>query len=98
MTIKSVATLIGELTVIAGVLVPVIVTMVRLVDGQRCQLRSEMLKIYYRYCDDEMIPQYSYENFAMLYKAYKALHGNSFIEKIWNDIQKWEITRKDVEP
>ena len=27
----------------------------------------------------------------MLYEAYKALKGNSFIDKIYKEIQEWEI-------
>ena len=80
---------------IAGVLTPVIVTFAKLVNATRCQLRSDMLSIYYNYCDDEAIPQYAYENFSYLYKAYKALRGNSFVDKIWRDIQDWEIIRKE---
>ena len=95
MTIERVATLIGSLSVIAGVVVPVIVLFARLIDATKCQLRSEMLRIYYQYCDEESIPQYAYENFSMLYKAYKSLRGNSFIEKIWKDIQNFEIVRKE---
>lgn len=96
MTLKTVATLIGEITVIAGVIIPIIVFMKKLANAQRCQLRSEMLRIYYRNCDSETIHQYEYENFSSLYLAYKALKGNSFVDKIWGEIQKWEIiTRRE---
>lgn len=92
----QVATLIGAFGTIGGVLAAVIVFMKKLADGQRCQLRSEMLKIYYRNCEAETIHQYEYENFSMLYAAYKALKGNSFIDKIWKEIQNWEIvTRRE---
>ena len=29
--------------------------------------------------------------FVMLYEAYKALKGNSFIDKIYKEVQDWEI-------
>ena len=96
MNLITVAALIGAVGTILGVLIPIIVFVKKLADGQRCQLRSEMLKIYYRNCESETIHQYEYENFAMLYDAYKALKGNSFIDKIWKEIQAWEIiTRRE---
>lgn len=60
-------------------------------DGERCVLRSEMLKIYYRHREDRVLHQYEYENFVYCYKAYKALKGNSFIDKIYEDIQGCEV-------
>ena len=35
--------------------------------------------------------QYEYENFVYLYEAYKALKGNSFIDKIYKEVQEWEV-------
>ena len=37
------------------------------------------------------IRQYEYENFLYEYKAYKALRGNSFIERIAREVAEWEI-------
>ena len=33
----------------------------------------------------------SFENFVKLYNAYKALGGNSFIDKIYEEIKTWEV-------
>ena len=60
-------------------------------EGMKCQLRSDMLRIYYRHREQEEIRQYEYENFLACYKAYKALWGNSFIDKIYKEIQTWEV-------
>ena len=89
--IKLVATFIGELLVIAGAITPIVANMRKISDGTRCQLRSDMLRIYYRNKEDRKIRQYEYENFVLLYDAYKALKGNSFIEKIHNEVVTWEI-------
>ena len=86
-----VVTLIGEIGVLLGVVIPVIVWIKRIADGQRCQLRAEMLRIYYRHQEDKRIRQYEYENFVYLYGAYKALKGNSFIDKIYKEIQTWKV-------
>lgn len=91
MNLTSIATLIGEIGVLLGVIVPVIVAIRKISTGTRCQLRSEMLRIYYHHHESGKIRQYEYENFVMLYEAYKALKGNSFIDKIYNEVRSWEI-------
>ena len=63
----------------------------KLVEGQKCQLRSEMLRTYYKHKDSGEIRQYELENFLLLYKAYKSLKGNSFIDKIHNEVIEWEV-------
>lgn len=60
-------------------------------DGQRCLLRNEILHIYYKYRDAKQIRQYEYENVVFLYRAYKALRGNSFVDHIYGEINEWEI-------
>ena len=61
-------------------------------EGQKCLLRSEMLQIYYRGKDNNnTLRQYEFENFVILYAAYKALNGNSFIDKIYDEVKSWEI-------
>ena len=52
---------------------------------------SIKLRIYYKYRKDKKIPQYEYENFVFLYEAYKALNGNSFIDKIYEDVHSWDV-------
>lgn len=91
MNLTTIATLIGEIGVLLGVIIPVIVSIRKIADGTRCQLRSEMLRIYYRHKDTEKIRQYELENFVMLYEAYKSLKGNSFIDKIYKEVMSWEV-------
>ena len=91
MNMTTVVTLIGEVGVLLGVIVPVIVSVRKIGNGTRCQLRSEMLRIYYHCHEKGVIRQYEYENFVMLYEAYKALNGNSFVDKIYKEIQDLEI-------
>lgn len=91
MTIGSVAALVGEVVAIVGFVVPVIVTVRKIGAGTRCQLRSEMLRIYYHNREREEIKQYELENFIMLYEAYKALKGNSFIDKIRDEVLDWKV-------
>ena len=86
-----VVTLIGEIGVLLSVIIPVILTVRKISNGTKCQLRSEMLRTYYHNRDSKTIRQYEYENFIYLYEAYKALKGNSFIDRIYDEIRTWKI-------
>ncbi len=88
---SDVTTLITEIGVIIGAIVPVIVVIVCLINGMKCLLRSEMLHTYYHNKDSGKIRQYELENFVFLYKAYKALRGNSFIDKIYEEVMSREV-------
>lgn len=89
--LTTITTLVAEIGVLLGVIIPVVNSVHKISDGQRCQLRSEMLRIYYHAQKSGEIRQYEYENFVMLYEAYKALKGNSFIDKIYKEVQEFEI-------
>lgn len=64
---------------------------INIIEGMKCQLRSDMLRTYYKNKDKKTIRQFELENFTMSYAAYKALGGNSFIEEVHDDVLKWEI-------
>ena len=84
---SNIATIITEITA----LIPVVVAIIYIMNGLKCLLRSEMLRIYYHHKETETIRQYELENFVFLYKAYKALKANSFIDKIYNEVMSWEV-------
>ena len=60
-------------------------------EGQRCLLRADMLRTYYKHSDEDQIRQYEKENFIFEYKAYKALGGNSFIDDIYDEVRRWDV-------
>lgn len=60
-------------------------------EGQRCLLRADMLRTYYKNRESDTIRQHEKENFIYEYKAYKALGGNSFIDDIYEEIRHWEV-------
>lgn len=60
-------------------------------EGQRCLLRSEIVRIYYRHRDDRQLREYEYKNMDQCFQAYKRLNGNSFIEHIHDEMKEWEI-------
>ena len=87
MTSTILTTIIAELSA----LIPFVLCLIRIINGMKCQLRHDMLEIYYHNKEDGIIRQYEYENFVMLYESYKALKGNSFIDKIYKEVQQWNI-------
>lgn len=91
MNAVTIIALVGEIVALVGAIVPVIVSVFKISNGTKCQLRSEMLRIYYHNRETKTIRQYEYENFVMLYEAYKALKGNSFIDKIYGEVKTWEV-------
>ena len=63
----------------------------RSIEGEKCLLRSEMLRTYYKHLPHKEIRQYEFENFIKLYEAYKSLGGNSFIDEINEEVRHWKI-------
>lgn len=86
-----VAGAITALAAAAGVIYGLLRWAKRITDGALCQLRSDMLRTYYRHRESQNIRQYEYENFIMAYEAYRALGGNSFIVKIYEEVKTWEV-------
>lgn len=91
MSITTIAVIVTEIATILGIVVPAIVWLRKVIEGQRCQLRAEMLRIYYKNKDRKKIRQYEAEHFDKCYHAYKALNGNSFIDQIYENAHEWDI-------
>lgn len=92
------ASVCSEVTVILGALALLIkpirhklLGLDKLTDALKCELRHDMLHAYYRHREDKFIRQYELEDFLYLYRGYKALGGNSFIDKIKGEIDEWEV-------
>lgn len=60
-------------------------------EGQRCLLRSQIVRTYYHNVDTQTLKQYEYENMIACYKAYKRLGGNSFVDHIHEEMETWTI-------
>ena len=96
--LASIAALCSEVTIILGaaalLIKPIrskLLGLDKLTDALKCQLRHDMLHTYYRHREDKSIRQYELEDFLYLYRGYKALGGNSFIDKIKSEIDEWEV-------
>ena len=89
--IHAVIAFLLEFVALISVVAAILTRIHKLSEGTKCQLRSDMLQIYYHNREKKVIRQYEYENFVLLYDAYKALKGNSFIDKIYSEVKEWEI-------
>lgn len=60
-------------------------------EGQKCLLRSEMVRTYYKHLDDKTLREFEFKNVEQCYAAYKSLKGNSFIDKIHSEMNEWTV-------
>lgn len=68
-----------------------LLNMTAIKEGLKALLRSRILEIYYKYEQDRTLRQYQREDVDRLYKAYKALGGNSFIDDIYEEMREWKV-------
>ena len=67
-------------------------TVEKLKDAQRCILRTNILRIYYKYLPTGEIPAYVFETLSKDYHAYKSIEGNTFVDDIWKIMsQEWKV-------
>ena len=90
-TYEFIRLIIIDIATIIAFMIPMFLAIKRLLNGIKCILRSKMLDAYYANKESGKIRQYELENFMALYKAYKALKGNSFIDVIYNEVITWEV-------
>lgn len=66
-----------------------------IVNGQQCQLRSDITAIYYRHSDvdEPTLREYERKNLDDLYDAYKALGGNHYVDDIYKTMRDWRVTK-----
>ena len=60
-------------------------------EGQRCLLRSEIVRMYYRHKEDRALREFEFKLLEQCYRAYKTLKGNSFIDHIYQEMMEWDI-------
>ncbi len=62
-------------------------------ETDRCLLRDRITEIYYKHYHEQQMRLYEYEDMERLYMQYKKLKGNSFIDKIWEEVQEWTVNK-----
>ncbi len=98
MTLQHIATTLGYLATVGGFLLFLWRFWKKIqgiADGQKCLLRSEIMAIYYRHCDEgePTLREYERKNLDALFNAYEVLHGNTFISDIYNkEMRHWHVS------
>lgn len=62
-------------------------------EGIKCLLRDRITQFYYSHCQQCEIHAYEFENIHLQYKVYKRLGGNSYVDKIYEEICEWNIVK-----
>lgn len=60
-------------------------------NGVVCLLRVKLIEYHSRYMEEGRISSHGYENWNLMYKAYKALGGNGMVEHMKDEINGLEI-------
>ena len=60
-------------------------------------LREKIMKIYYDNRADRKMTEHEHEALEQYYKDYKALNGNSYIDKYYNRMILWDVVADDYE-
>ena len=63
--------------------------------GSKDVLRQKIMSIYHQYKDPRQFPIYEKEALDELYKDYKKEGGNSYIDKYYSRMSRWEVTYPD---
>ena len=58
-------------------------------------LREKIMNIYHKNKHDRSMSEYEHEALIQYYKDYKALNGNSYIDKRYNRMRQWTIVYDD---
>ena len=56
-----------------------------------CMLRNEITTMYYKYTERESIPAHERENLVKLYTCYHSMHGNSYIDIIYEEMLELSV-------
>lgn len=59
--------------------------------GTKCSLRNDIVEIYEQCKPKKEITKYQLETVYLSFKEYKKLKGNSFVEKLVKEIEKFKI-------
>ena len=54
-------------------------------------LREKIMNIYHKNKHDRTMSEYEHEALIQYYKDYKALDGNSYIDKRYNRMKQWQV-------
>lgn len=64
-------------------------------NGVVCLLRVKLIEYHAKYTELNYITAHAYENWILMYKAYKALGGNGMVEHMKEEVQELHFKRKE---
>lgn len=59
--------------------------------GTKCSLRNDIVEIYEQCKPKKQITKYQLETVCLSFEEYRKLKGNSFVEKLVEEIKEFEI-------
>ena len=62
-----------------------------MIEATKCSLRNDILEIYDECKKDKRITKWQFQAIHYSYEQYKKLKGNSFVEELIKQIDKFEI-------
>lgn len=66
-------------------------------EGVVALLRTQLIDNHKKYMQQQSIPSYAFENWVLMYQAYKALGGNGMIEHMNEEIEDLPIRAAGTE-
>lgn len=62
----------------------------------KIMLQNNLTNTYFVYSAKKKIPDYVYKNWLNMFKEYKSLGGNDFIDTLANKMDDWEFVSTDI--
>lgn len=63
-------------------------------NGVLCLLRVKLIEYHDRYMTEGKVPSYAFENWILMYEAYKMLGGNGMIDHMKNEMEELQFERR----
>lgn len=59
-------------------------------------LQAQLTNIYFEYAEKQEISDYIYRNWLNMFKIYKALGGNDYVDELKHKMDSWKITKTGI--
>lgn len=59
-------------------------------------LQAQLTNIFFEYNKKKVIPDYIYRNWLNMFKIYKALGGNDYVDELKHKMDSWTIVKTDI--
>lgn len=63
-------------------------------NGVLCLLRVKLIEYHDHYITEGKVPSYAYENWILMYDAYKLLGGNGMIDHMKGEMEELQFERR----